>query len=215
MRFAPSWWSASRASRAFTPARPSFAAARKLTERRSALLICDEVQCGVFRTGEPFGFQNFDVDPDVVTMAKGIASDSPMGACAARSDVAAAFSPGDHGSTFGGSNLAVAAALATLSTLVEEGFGAKVKRTGAYFREKLAAIDEVVEVRGLGLMVGVDLDASWGDAHEAVARGLEAGLVFNATGASTLRFPPASDLRGERDVDRFVETLAKILSNRC
>lgn len=197
------------------PCTPEFlAAARKLTERRSALLICDEVQCGVFRTGEPFGFQNFDVDPDVVTMAKGIASGFPMGACAARSDVAAAFSPGDHGSTFGGSNLAVAAALATLSTLVEEGFGAKVKRTGAYFREKLAAIDEVVEVRGLGLMVGVDLDASWGDAHEAVARGLEAGLVFNATGASTLRFLPPL-ICGERDVDRFVETLAKILSNRC
>ena len=126
------------------------------------MLICDEVQCGVFRTGEPFGFQNFGVIPDIVTMAKGIASGFPMGACAARSEVAAAFSPGDHGSTFGGSNLAMAAAYATLTILVEEGFGEKVKKTGAYLREKLAHLDAVIEVRGLGLMIGLDLDASWG-----------------------------------------------------
>ena len=188
------------------------AAARKLTSATGALLICDEVQCGVFRTGEPFGFQNFGVIPDIVTMAKGIASGFPMGACAARSEVAAAFSPGDHGSTFGGSNLAMAAAYATLTTLVEEGFGEKVKKTGAYLREKLASLDAVVEVRGLGLMVGLDLDASWGDAHDAVASGLEAGLVFNATGPSTLRFLPPL-ICDEGDVDRFVDSLAAILAN--
>lgn len=188
------------------------AAARKLTSATGALLICDEVQCGVFRTGEPFGFQNFGVIPDIVTMAKGIASGFPMGACAARSEVAAAFSPGDHGSTFGGSNLAMAAAYATLTTLVEEGFGEKVKKTGAYLREKLASLDAVVEVRGLGLMVGLDLDASWGDAHDAVASGLEVGLVFNATGPSTLRFLPPL-ICDEGDVDRFVDALAAILAN--
>ena len=184
---------------------------RRLTARQGALFICDEVQCGIFRTGEAFGFQNFGVMPDIVTMAKGIASGFPMGACAARTDVAEAFCPGDHGSTFGGSNLAMAAALETLTVLSEEGFGDEVKATGTYFRDRLASLDGIAEVRGLGLMVGVDLDASRGDAHDIVARGIEHGIVLNATGDSTLRFLPPL-ICDRDDVDRFIAALACVLS---
>ncbi len=93
-------------------------AIRRLTAEHGALMICDEVQSGIFRTGLPFGFQNFDVLPDIVTMAKGIASGIVAGACAARASIADTFAPGDHGTTFGGSNIAMAAAHVTLSTLL-------------------------------------------------------------------------------------------------
>lgn len=98
-------------------------AIRRLTEEHGALMICDEVQSGIFRTGLPYGFQNFGVLPDIVTMAKGIASGVVAGACAAKSSIAAAFAPGDHGTTFGGSNIAMAAAHVTLSTLLAPGYG--------------------------------------------------------------------------------------------
>ena len=110
-RYAPSWWNACRARAACIRARRSSCRrARRLTEERGALLMCDEVQTGVFRCGTPFAFQRFGIVPDVVTIAKGVASGMPAGMCAARANVAASFAPGDHGSTFGGSNLAVAAA---------------------------------------------------------------------------------------------------------
>ena len=101
-------------------------AIRRLTEEHGALMICDEVQSGIFRTGLPYGFQNFGVLPDIVTMAKGIASGVVAGACAAKSSIAAAFAPGDHGTTFGGSNIAMAAAHVTLSTLLAPGMGAQI-----------------------------------------------------------------------------------------
>ena len=110
--------------------------------------MCDEVQTGVFRCGTPFAFQRFGIVPDVVTIAKGVASGMPTGMCVARAQVADAFAPGDHGSTFGGSCLAVAAAEVTLRTLAEEGIAARVEDTGAYLRERLATLPGVVEVRG-------------------------------------------------------------------
>ena len=134
------------------------AAVRRLTAERGALFMCDEIQCGMYRCGTyPFGFQHFGVTPDVVTIAKGIASGFPMGMCAARAQVAASFDPGDHGSTFGGSCLAVAAAEATVRALAAEDAAGNAERTGAYLREKLAALPQVEEVRGLGLMVACDL----------------------------------------------------------
>ncbi|WP_172135764.1 aspartate aminotransferase family protein [Adlercreutzia sp. ZJ473] len=186
------------------------AAARRLTAERGALLICDEVQCGIFRIGKPYGFQALGVTPDVVTMAKGIASGIPMGACAARGDAADTFGPGDHGSTFGGSNIAIAAAHATLTELSREGFGAHVAEVGAYLRERLSALPQVVEVRGDGLMVGADLAEGGPSAGDVVLAGLEAGLVLNAPGPRTLRFLPPL-ICEKAHVDALVERLGKLL----
>ena len=192
------------------PCTPEFLqAARRLTEERGTLLMCDEVQTGVFRCGTPFAFQRFGIVPDVVTIAKGVASGMPAGMCAARADVAASFAPGDHGSTFGGSNLAVVAAQATLCTLADEGFGERVERVGAYLRVRLAELTHVVEVRGLGLMVAADL-AEGVDANDVVLRALGEGLVINATGPHTLRFLPPLVCE-EQHVDQLVERLSRLL----
>jgi acetylornithine/N-succinyldiaminopimelate aminotransferase len=182
-------------------------AVRRLTSENNALMVCDEVQTGIYRCGTPFAFQHFGVTPDIVSMAKGIASGMPMGACAAPKHIASAFAPGDHGSTFGGSNLAIAAARATLTEL--EGITDHVNEVGAYMRDKLAQLPKAVEVRGIGLMNAVDLDESV-NAPALVTRALGDGLVLNATGAHTLRF--LSPLICEKeDVDVMVERLAKLI----
>ena len=186
------------------------AAVRRLTAERGALFMCDEIQCGMYRCGTyPFGFQHFGVTPDVVTIAKGIASGFPMGMCAARAQVAASFDPGDHGSTFGGSCLAVAAAEATVRALAAEDAAGNAERTGAYLREKLAALPQVEEVRGLGLMVACDL-AEGVSAPDGVLAGLDEGLLLNFTGPRTLRFLPPL-VCSKEDVDVLVQKLAALL----
>lgn len=194
------------------PCEPEFlAAVRRLTAERGALFMCDEIQCGMYRCGTyPFGFQHFGVTPDVVTIAKGIASGFPMGMCAARAQVAASFDPGDHGSTFGGSCLAVAAAEATVRALAAEDAAGNAERTGAYLREKLTALPQVEEVRGLGLMVACDL-AEGVSAPDVVLAGLDEGLLLNFTGPRTLRFLPPL-VCSKEDVDVLVQKLAALLS---
>ncbi len=187
------------------------AAVRRLTAECGALFMCDEIQCGMYRCGTyPFGFQHFGVAPDVVTIAKGIASGFPMGMCVARAQVAASFDPGDHGSTFGGSCLAVAAAEATVRALAAEDAAGNAERTGAYLREKLAALPQVEEVRGLGLMVACDL-AEGVSAPDVVLAGLDEGLLLNFTGPRTLRFLPPL-VCSKEDVDVLVQKLAALLS---
>ena len=182
----------------------------KLARSHGALIIADEVQAGIYRTGEnPFAFQNKGITPDIITMAKGIAGGFPMGACAVRLEVAEAMQPGDHGSTFGGSNLAMAAAYATLTTLQDEGIPNRVAAMGEYFKEKLAGVKGVTEVRGEGLMLAVDLEEGI-DAHEVVFVGLERGFLLNATGHSTLRFlPPLIITRA--DIDELIEALPDMI----
>ena len=186
------------------------AAVRRLTAERGALLVCDEVQCGIYRTGKPFGFQNFGIVPDIVSIAKGVASGFPCGACAARSEVAAAFNPGDHGSTFGGSCLAVAAAEATLRELKAENLAENAVEVGAYLRESLEALPGVESVRGIGLMLAADLKEDGKPAPDVVLEGLEAGLLLNATGAHTLRFLPPL-ICSKADVDALIEKLSGLL----
>ena len=161
---------------------------QRLCREHGALVIADEVQTGIYRTGKPFGFQNFGIGPDIVSMAKGIASGFPTGACAAKKEVACAFEAGDHGTTFGGSNLAVAAAYATLSTLGEPGTLERIDAVGAYLRDRLRAIPGVENVRGFGLMVGCDVPQA--DANKVVLDALADGFLLNATGPHTLRFLP-------------------------
>ncbi len=185
-------------------------AVRSLTEKQGAVMICDEVQTGIYRCGTPFSFQHFGVVPDIVSMAKGIASGMPMGACAATQQVAEAFQPGDHGSTFGGSCLAIAAARATLAEY-ENGYSEQIDRVGAYMREALSKLPKAVEVRGIGLMNAVELEGDV-DAPALVTRALDEGLLLNATGAHTLRFLPPLICQ-ESDIDTMVDRLSKLIDN--
>ena len=178
---------------------------REETKKRDMLLIVDEVQTGFFRCGStPFAFQKHGIVPDIVTMAKGIACGFPMGAFAARAEVADAFAPGDHGSTFGGNPLAVAAANATIKTLVEEKLGQNAQEVGAYLAGKLEELTFVHRVRGSGLMVGAQLE--FPIAKFTVDRALAEGLVINATNDDTLRFLPPL-ICDKQDVDEMIRKL--------
>lgn len=184
---------------------------RELCDEKGLMLIIDEVQTGFYRCGAPFCFQRSGIIPDIVTMAKGIADGFPMGAFAARAEVADLLQPGDHGSTFGGNALAVAAARTTIDTLREEEIGEHVIAVGKHLRHRLQAMDHVVEVRGRGLLRGAQLDVPI--ANELVDEGLAAGLVLNHIGDSIIRFlPPLVITREQVDegMDRFEELLKKL-----
>jgi acetylornithine aminotransferase len=164
---------------------------RELCDRQGWLLMVDEVQCGLGRTGKWFVYQHAGIQPDVVLLAKGLASGVPIGACLARGAAAAVFKPGTHGSTFGGNPLACAAALATLAAIEEEGLITNAERIGgillAGLREGLAGRPGVAEVRGHGMMIGVELDRHCGD---LVGQALEAGLLINVTMDKVIRLLP-------------------------
>jgi acetylornithine aminotransferase len=164
---------------------------RELCDRKGWFLMLDEVQCGLGRTGKWFVYQHAGIQPDVVLLAKGLASGVPIGACLARGTAAGVFKPGTHGSTFGGNPLACAAALATLEAIEEEGLMENAARVGTVLlsglREALAGRPGVVEVRGHGLMIGVELDRPCG---ELVGRALEAGLLINVTMDNVIRLLP-------------------------
>jgi len=164
---------------------------RELCDRQGWFLMVDEVQCGLGRTGKWFVYQHAEIQPDVVLLAKGLASGVPIGACLARGAAAGVFKPGTHGSTFGGNPLACAAALATLAAIEEEGLMKNAERVGgillAGLREALAGRPGVAEVRGHGLMIGVELDRPCGD---LVGQALEAGLLINVTMDNVIRLLP-------------------------
>lgn len=194
------------------PLTPEFMrAAAELVHGVGGLLIADEVQTGIFRTGKPFAFQTLGVEPDIMSLAKGIAGGVPCGACVAKRAVADVFRPGDHGSTFGGSCLAMAAASAVLCELVRGRYDEHAAEVGSYLAERLARVPHVVDVRGAGLMVGCDLDEAAGDAHDVVSAMLGRGFVINATGAHTLRFLPPLVCEREH-VDALVAALGQVLA---
>lgn len=181
---------------------------RELCSEKGLLLICDEVQTGFYRCGSPFCYQRSGIEPDVVAMAKGIADGFPMGAVAARAEVADLLQPGDHGSTFGGSPLACAVALACVNTLVDEEMGEHVLSVGRHLRHRLTAMDHVTEVRGHGLMRGAQLDAPI--ASQLVEEGLAEGLVLNHIGDSILRFLPPLVITAE-EVDEACDRLEALI----
>jgi acetylornithine aminotransferase len=164
---------------------------RDLCDRQGWLLMVDEVQCGLGRTGKWFVYQHAGIRPDVVLLAKGLASGVPIGACLARGAAAGVFKPGTHGSTFGGNPLACAAALATLEAIEEQGLMENASRIGSILidglRDALAGRPGVTEVRGHGLMIGVELDRPCG---ELVGQALEAGLLINVTMDNVIRLLP-------------------------
>ena len=175
------------------PCAPEYlAAARRLCDERSALLMFDEVQTGCYRTGPAFAFQGYGVTPDVMALAKSLANGLPIGAVVARADVADAFAPGDHGSTFGGGPAICAAARATLCALADEELGANATAVGAYLADALEVLKSqtgaITDVRARGLMVGASLARPV--ASTVVAEALKRGLVLNSIGDDILRFLP-------------------------
>ena len=166
-----------------------FGGVRRLCDERGILFMVDEVQTGLGRTGRWFGHQHLDVVPDVVTMAKALGNGVPIGACWARADVAAAFEPGDHATTYGGQPLATAAARAVLATMEAEDVPARAERAGARLTAVLAALPGVTAVRGLGLLVAAELDGL--DAPAVVREALAGGLIVNAVTPTALRLAPS------------------------
>ena len=166
-------------------------AVRRLADQRGLLLILDEVQCGLGRTGRLFAHEHSDVTPDVMTLAKALGGGIPIGAMCATERVAAAFSPGSHGSTFGGNPVACAAAIATLTRLADPDLLAHVREVGAHLRERLEELAArrgvITRVRGLGLMLGAVLDRPGAG---IARRALERGLLINCTADTVLRFLP-------------------------
>ena len=166
-------------------------ALRKLCDELGWLMICDEVQCGMGRTGTWFGFQHAGILPDVVTMAKGLGGGVPIGACLTAGKAAGLFKPGNHGSTFGGNQLATTAALTTINVVEKDQLIANAVAVGQLIRDELAqalsGAKGVVEIRGQGLMIGIELDRP---CSELVTRGLGAGLLINVTADTVVRLLP-------------------------
>jgi acetylornithine aminotransferase len=164
---------------------------RAISDRHGWLMMLDEIQTGMARTGRMFAFQHGSSVPDVMTLAKGLGNGVPIGACLARGEAARTFGPGSHGSTFGGNPLACRAAQAVIATIEQQGLAAQAQRLGnrllSGFREALADTAGVVEVRGLGLMLGIELDRPCG---ELVTQALQAGLLINVTADRVVRLLP-------------------------
>jgi len=186
---------------------------RQLCDERNMVMICDEIQTGMGRTGKFFSWEHFGVVPDIVTMAKGLAGGVPIGAMLTgpRSDL---FAPGDHGTTFGGNPLASAAGIATIKTILDENLLENAAKMGAYWNSKMQAFCEkyafIDSPRGLGLMQAVNVKHEL--APTIVQQALEHGLLLNAIGPSTLRVVPPLIVTTE-DVDEATELLDQALTN--
>jgi predicted acetylornithine/succinylornithine family transaminase len=194
------------------PAAPEFLqAARRITRERGALLIFDEIQCGLGRTGRFLAQEHYGVTADLTCLAKALGGGFPIGALLATEEAASGFGPGDHAATFGGNPLAAAAALAAVTALVEEGLVENAAAVGAYFKERLEELGArtglIREVRGLGLMLGAVVAV---EAKAAVAACQERGLLVNAVKDDTLRFVPPLGIT-RQDADAAVGILEEAL----
>ena len=182
---------------------------RRLCDERGVLLILDEVQTGLGRTGRWFAFQHAGIEPDVVTLAKALGNGVPIGACWARDDVAGAFEPGDHATTFGGQPLAASAARAVLAEMERLDVPSLATAAGERLAKGLESLPGVASVRGSGLLLAAELTAP-GTARDIAARALEAGLVVNAVTDSALRLEP-SLLVTDDEIDEAVAILGEVL----
>ncbi len=186
--------------------------ARELCDQYGALLIFDEIQSGMGRTGSFLACQGYGVNPDIITLAKGLAGGVPIGAFLATEKAAAAFAPGDHGSTFGGNPLACAAALAVLEAIEQEGLMANAAAVGEYLIGKMKSLQHkypalIKEVRGKGLMVGVELNRP---GREVVDLCMAAGAIINCTAGNVLRFVPPLNVNRQH-VDEVVTIVDDVL----
>jgi acetylornithine/N-succinyldiaminopimelate aminotransferase len=186
-------------------------AIRELCDQRGALMILDEVQTGMGRTGKWYAYQHFDVEPDIITLAKALGGGMAIGAMMARPQIAASLIPGTHASTFGGNPMACSAAMAVIEAIDEEDLLANAVEMGAYAREKLerlASEHQIIDhVRGIGLMIGVQLKSS---GAEIVSKCLEKGLRINCTQGSVIRFMPAMTVTRDQ-IDSAIDIFRAVL----
>lgn len=194
------------------PADPEFLQGiRDLCNKNDILMICDEIQCGMGRSGKMFAYQQYGIQPDIVTMAKGIGNGITVGAIATTSEIAEALVPGDHGTTFGGNPLAATAVAATLEEFEKNDIPAHVTEIGAYLKEKLEKLVEekevAKEVRGMGLMCGLELSEPAGP---YIMKALEQGVIFMSAGANVIRFIPPLVIE-KKHVDEMIHILENIL----
>jgi acetylornithine aminotransferase len=184
---------------------------REICDEHGWLLMLDEVQTGNGRTGKFFAYQHTDIMPDVVTTAKGLGNGVPIGACLARGPAATVFGPGNHGSTFGGNPLVCAAACAVLDALESDGLMERARVLGdrmlSQFRERLAGNNQVRDIRGFGLMFGIELAEPCG---QLVGQGLEAGILINVTRDNVLRLLPPLTMSDE-EADLIVDKVVALL----
>jgi len=195
--------------------RTYLAGLRELCTRKDILLIFDEVQTGMGRTGTLFAYEQFGVQPDIMTLAKGLGGGVPIGACLAIDAVAKVFGPGSHASTFGGNPLACAAALAVFRVLLEGRVLDHARRMGEYLAKGLAECRDrhriVRDVRGLGLLQGMELDI---DAKTVVSECVTRGLLINSTSERVVRFVPPLIIT-QREIDRLLEVLSQVFSKHA
>ncbi|MEN6520808.1 MAG: acetylornithine transaminase [Armatimonadota bacterium] len=193
------------------PASPEYLQfARTACDSDGALLIFDEVQTGIGRTGKMFAYEHFGAIPDVMTLAKTLGGGFPIGACLARGDAAGVLQPGDHAATFGGNPLACAAAMAAFSTIHDDGLIENARDNGEYLKKRLKSLKKtgapIEEVRGIGLMIGVQLTEPV--AKALVSACMDKGLLLNAVGDSILRFLPPLIITKE-DIDLAIGIIAE------
>jgi acetylornithine/N-succinyldiaminopimelate aminotransferase len=189
-----------------------FQEVRKICDKHDLILIFDEVQVGMGRTGKLFAYEHFDIVPDIMTLAKALAGGAPIGTMLATDRYAAAFVPGTHGSTFGGNPLVCAAAIATVRTILEDGVLNRCEEIGEYLEGELEALQHkyhfVREVRGIGLMIGMALDILAGD---IVRKGHERGVLLNVTHDTVLRFVPPLTVT-KQEIDQMIKILDSIFA---
>lgn len=189
-------------------------AVRKLCDEKGLLLIFDEIQTGIGRTGKLFGYQHYGIEPDIFTLAKALAGGVPIGALCAKEHAAAAFEPGDHGSTFGGNPLACAAGLAVMRTVLEEKLCDRSLDMGIYFKNRLEKAAEkfniIADIRGLGLMIGIQLAQE--KAVEIRNRLFEKGFLAGNVGGGVIRLLPPLIVT-QADIDAFVKALEEVLAS--
>ena len=188
-------------------------AIRRFCDENGAIMILDEVQTGIGRTGKWFGYQHFDVEPDIITMAKALGGGVAIGAMMARGEIAASLVPGKHASTFGGNSLACAAGIAVIEAIEEDKLLENAAEMGQYAMDKLEQLKQkhsiIDSVRGIGLMIGVQLT---GPGSGLVAKCLEKGLRINCTSGTVLRFMPAM-IATKEQIDQAIEILDSAMSD--
>jgi acetylornithine aminotransferase/acetylornithine/N-succinyldiaminopimelate aminotransferase len=178
-----------------------------LCRENGILFTVDEVQTGIGRAGKLFAYQHYDIEPDIISLAKGLGGGVPIGAIIAKDEIAKSFVPGTHASTFGGNYLVAAAAKVVLEEILSDGFLDKVIENGEYLKERLKTFG--YPVKGLGLMIGVDLPEEI-SAKEIMKKALENGLIIGTAGKNTLRFVPPLIIQKD-DIDLAVNILEKVL----
>jgi acetylornithine aminotransferase len=183
---------------------------RELCDKYGALLVIDAVQTGMGRTGDWFGYEYSGITPDVITLAKGLGGGLPLGAMIAIGDSADLFKSGEHGSTFGGNPITTAAALAVIKTIENQNILKKVRKQGQTLIQELALIPGVSQVRGAGLLIGIELERT--NASEIARKLANAGVLVNAANSSTIRIAPAL-IVSDSQIKKFINTFREVLTS--